>query len=158
MRDSFRNNDDGGRDESECAAAPANDGGMVAPAGLTRNETLVWRALREAGEPLKAYEILDRLKAKRVRAPMTVYRALEGLETKGLIHKLEALNAFIVCNRGRPHQLEVFVVCDDCRSVSEIEIDGLERLVKPAARRAQFVMDTARLEVRGRCGACAPAT
>lgn len=155
MRDSCRN-DDGGRKQSESAAMTANNN-MVIPAGLTRNETLVWRVLREAGEPLKAYEILDRLKAKGVRAPMTVYRALEGLETKGLIHKLEGLNAFIVCNHDGPHQLQVFVVCDDCQGVSEIEIDGLEGLVKPAARRAQFAMDTARLEVRGRCDACAPA-
>ena len=156
MRDSCRN-DDGDGKESEGAAATANDGDIFIPAGLTRNETLVWRALREAGEPLKAYEILDRLKAQGVRAPMTVYRALEGLETKGLIHKLEGLNAFIVCNHDGPHQLQVFVVCDDCHGVSEIEIDGLEGLVAPAARRVQFAMDTARLEVRGRCDACAPA-
>ena len=44
------------------------------PSGLTRNETFVWETLTEAESPLKAYEILDKLKDKGVRAPMTVYR------------------------------------------------------------------------------------
>ena len=43
-----------------------DDGDSREPSGLTRNESLVWETLTEAGGPLKAYEILDRLKEKGV--------------------------------------------------------------------------------------------
>ena len=124
------------------------------PLGLTKNELLVWRALYENGEPLKAYEILDLLKTKGVRAPMTVYRALEGLENKGVVHKLEGLNAFVVCNHEGPHDVQVFMVCEGCGMVAETEIENLDRLIAPHVRRSSFAMKMARIELRGVCHKC----
>lgn len=124
------------------------------PEGLTKNESLVWEALQEAGGPLKAYEILDRLKDKGVRAPMTVYRALEGLEQKGFIHKLEGINAFLPCQHEGPHEVQVFLVCEGCASAKEVELDVIEANLRPLLRRAAFKMKTARLEARGLCTEC----
>lgn len=124
------------------------------PRGLTRNESLVWGTLAEGEEPLKAYEILDQLKGKGVRAPMTVYRALEGLEEKGFIHKLEGMNSFVVCNHEGPHEVQVFLVCEKCGSAQEIHIEGVRQALAPALRRESFEMETARLEARGRCAGC----
>lgn len=131
-----------------------NAGGNKQPAGLTRNEQLVWDVLADGGEPLKAYEILDMLKEKGVRAPMTVYRALDGLEEKGVIHKLDGLNSFMRCNHDAPHEMQAFLVCETCASVTEIDLDPMTTGVAPAARRAGFAMHTARLEVRGHCEGC----
>ncbi|MEO1013721.1 MAG: Fur family transcriptional regulator [Pseudomonadota bacterium] len=125
-----------------------------APSGLGKNEKRVWIAMLENGGPMKAYEILDALKGGGVRAPMTVYRALEGLEGKGLIHKLEGKNAYIICNHDRPHRLQAFLVCEECPTVREIDIDGLEGLLKPYAEEAGFSLASARLELRGRCEEC----
>ena len=130
------------------------DGGKKPPVGLTKNETLVWSALNEAGQQMKAYEILDKLKAQGVRAPMTVYRALDGLEQKGIIHKLEALNSFVICNHNDPHQVQVFRVCEECDFVDEIDIEGLEALISPYARGDGFSMTVAHLELRGVCKKC----
>lgn len=124
------------------------------PSGLTRNESLVWDALNENVEPLKAYEILDKLKERGVRAPMTVYRALEGLEEKGYIHKLEGLNSFVLCKHEGPHDVQVFLVCETCASATEVEIEGVEAALRPVIRRAAFQLKTARLEARGLCAAC----
>jgi len=124
------------------------------PEGLTRNESLVWEALSEAGGPLKAYEILDRLKDKGVRAPMTVYRALEGLDQKGFIHKLEGINAFVPCKHEGPHEVQVFLVCEGCASAKEVELDAIESNLRPLLRVARFKMKTARLEARGLCLDC----
>jgi Fur family zinc uptake transcriptional regulator len=135
-----------------------SDGDGREPAGLTRNESLVWEALAEAGGPLKAYEILDQLKNKGVRAPMTVYRALEGLEQKGFIHKLEGINAFVPCKHEGPHEVQVFLVCESCASAKEVELDVIEANLRPLLRRSSFHMKTARLEARGLCLNCqAPA-
>jgi Fur family zinc uptake transcriptional regulator len=125
------------------------------PPGLTRNESLVWDVLNESVEPLKAYEILDKLKERGVRAPMTVYRALEGLEEKGYIHKLEGLNSFVLCKHEGPHDVQVFLVCETCASATEVEIEGVEAALRPVIRRAGFQLKTARLEARGLCSACA---
>lgn len=139
--------DDGknGRDHKAC------------PSGLTKNEQLVWDALADSPEPKKAYEILDMLKEKGVRAPMTVYRALDGLEGKGVIHKLDGMNSFVLCNHEGPHEVQAFLVCEKCTNVIEVDLDGASVSFAPAVKREGFAMHTARLEVRGVCGDCAGA-
>lgn len=127
------------------------------PTGLAKNEKLVWDTLASTHEPLKAYEILDTLKEKGVRAPMTVYRALEGLEKKGHIHKLDGLNAFVLCNHEGPHVVQTFLVCEACSTVKELEVVAVEADIAPAVRAAEFDMHTARLEIKGTCVVCAEA-
>ncbi len=128
------------------------------PAGLLKNEKLVWDVLAASKDPLKAYEILDRLKERGVRAPMTVYRALDGLEAKGHIHKLDGLNAFVVCNHEGPHVVQTFLVCESCSTVKELEVVAVEADIAPAVRAAAFDMHTARLELKGNCSACTSAS
>lgn len=135
--------------------AMVDDGERKPPAGLLKNEKLVWNALSASNEPLKAYEILDKLKELGVRAPMTVYRALDGLEAKGHIHKLDGLNAFVLCNHEGPHAVQTFLVCETCSTVKELEVVAVEADIAPAVRAASFDMHTARLEIKGNCNACA---
>lgn len=134
-----------------------NDNERKRPAGLLKNEKLVWDVLSASKDPLKAYEILDKLKEKGVRAPMTVYRALEGLENKGHIHKLDGLNAFVLCNHEGPHVVQTFLVCESCQNVEELEVLAVEADIAPAVRAAAFDMHTARLEIKGHCNTCAAA-
>ncbi len=150
--DNVRPSDALGQANGACGGhgAPANP-----PVGLTKNETLIWTTMRDKEGPLKAYEILDTLKEQGVRAPMTVYRGLEGLEAKGLVHKLEGINSFVLCNHEAPHKLQVFLVCEECPNVEEVDIEGLEGLVDVSAKRARFGLNMARLEMRGVCAECA---
>lgn len=133
---------------------PAGGEARPRPSGLTKNERLLWDVLAVHDGPLKAYEILDLLKEKGVRAPMTVYRALDGLETKGVVHKLDAMKAYVRCNHDAPHEVQAFLVCEICQTVKEIEFDAVATGIAPAVRRAGFDMHTARLEVRGVCDNC----
>ncbi len=127
------------------------------PAGLLKNEKLVWDVLAASKDPLKAYEILDKLKELGVRAPMTVYRALDGLEAKGHIHKLDGMNAFVLCTHEGPHVVQTFLVCENCSTVKELQVIAVEADIAPAVRAASFDMHTARLEIKGNCNACAAA-
>ncbi len=131
-----------------------SDHARTCPAGLTRNEKHVWEVLAVSSEALKAYEILDKLKDQGIRAPMTIYRALDGLEEKGIIHKLEGMNAFVLCTHDGPHPVQTFLVCEDCATVKEVELGALESDVVPAVRRAGFDMHIARLEIKGLCSRC----
>lgn len=148
-----------GHDSHDLGArnAAGNDNVRKRPAGLLKNEKLVWDVLAASGDPLKAYEILDKLKEMGVRAPMTVYRALDGLEAKGHIHKLDGMNAFFLCNHEGPHVVQTFLVCDNCSSVKELQVMAVEADIAPAVRAAAFKMNTARLEIKGRCSDCAAA-
>ena len=72
------------------------------------------------GGAVKAYDLLDRLKPEiGSPKPPTVYRALEFLSKHGLIHRVEALNAFIACDHSHEGHLAEFFICETCKSVEE---------------------------------------
>ncbi|MCI5048115.1 MAG: transcriptional repressor [Aquisalinus sp.] len=136
-----------------------DDHGDDTPKNLTKNEAMVYEAMKLTDRPQKAYDLLDVLKSSGVRAPMTIYRALEGLEQKGLVHKLDALNAFVRCNHDKPHEVETFLVCDKCSQVQEIETNtshatSVESNVRAVVIEKGFRMSAARLEIKGVCSRC----
>lgn len=128
---------------------------------LTRNERLVLDVLSAQDGPMKAYPLLAALKEHGVKAPMTVYRALDRLEAKGLIHKLDGMNAFIICNHDEPHPLQVFLVCVKCNKAEEVEEAKVAGFNWPSARTLAgakgFAAQTARMEIRGVCAECSMA-
>lgn len=69
---------------------------------------------------VKAYDLLDKLSPEHGSPkPPTVYRALEFLSKLGLVHRVEALNAFIACDHSHAGHLAEFFVCETCESVEE---------------------------------------
>ena len=114
---------------------------------------LVWTRHR----PITAYELLDLLKADyRSAAPPTVYRALEFLLEQGLIHRIEALNAFIGCSDPeRQHRGGCFLVCNRCRSVEEIRDNApLREAMSAAAASRGFAASSSMIEMLGLCRDC----
>jgi Fur family zinc uptake transcriptional regulator len=85
---------------------------------LTRNQNLVLSVLQSCDQPLTAYTILGRLRDDGIKAPLQVYRALEKLLEAGLIHRLESMNAFVVCCHSRHGQIHprmtTFAICEAC--------------------------------------------
>ncbi|MHB1101745.1 MAG: Fur family transcriptional regulator [Devosia sp.] len=124
---------------------------------LTANQKLVLDALKEVGTPLSAYALLERLAGHGIRAPLQVYRALDKLIQFGFVHRLESLNAFVVCSRREEciHRPAAFAICTQCGRVAEFletEVDqGLARWSKGHAFKAERVT----VEMRGVCGTCA---
>lgn len=127
----------------------------VEPA-LTANQQLVFTALAEADAPLSAYTILERLQGKGIKAPLQVYRALDKLIDFGLVHRLESLNAFVVCDHHGDHVQHpvAFAICDACGLVAEFVDpsvqEGLTRWTKGHAFRPKRVT----VELRGLCESC----
>lgn len=148
---------------SQDAAAPgeprAADRDATPAAGasdLPRNDGLVLAVLREAGAPLTAYAILDRLRGQGLRAPAQVYRSLERLRGQGRVHRLESLNAFMACRHlgCEAHEPLVFMICGQCGCAEELVdpavADGLAQL----AQRHRFTVAHAAVEMRGLCARC----
>lgn len=125
---------------------------------LTRNERLVLDVLSRQEEPMKAYALLASLKSKGVKAPMTVYRALDRLELKGLVHKLDGMNSFVLCNHDAPHPLQVFLICTNCSRVEEVKEHNVGCLdwnvVQAIGHPMSFRAESTRVEIRGFCREC----
>ena len=81
---------------------------------LTPNEDLVHAALVKANKPMKAYELLDHLYDDGLRAPMTIYRALEGLQSKGRVQKILSQNAFVSVDPTAKPDFQAVITCRKC--------------------------------------------
>ncbi len=123
---------------------------------LSRNQRIVLDALTAASRPKTAYALLDDVRAKGIKAPPQVYRALDKLIDLGLAHRIESLNAFVACCRGH-HDCGgtvVFMLCDLCGAVDEFsDKDMSERIGRLCAER-DFLPTKQTLEIHGRCAAC----
>lgn len=118
-------------------------------------DKIVVEALRGAGRPVSAYELIEELRDKGVTAPPTVYRALNRLIEDGLAHRLESLNAFVACNHPHHHVGKaVFAICDVCGAVNEFASETAEKSLAQWAKKAGFMVRSMTLELRGRCKAC----
>ncbi|ODA66235.1 Zinc uptake regulation protein [Methyloligella halotolerans] len=121
---------------------------------LSANEVRVLEALRDSKEPMSAYAILDRVRPSGISHPPTVYRALAGLESLGMVHRLKSLSAFVACGHGRCGGRFAFAFCRQCQRVEEISLDDehYDDLVKLVPKDIHLEQTT--LEFAGLCSAC----
>ena len=133
---------------------------------LTPIRAKVLGLIAAQGKPIKAYDLLDRIRADKLddedsagsAAPPTVYRALDFLLANGFIHKLESVNAFVACHHPSTAQHSVpFLICDRCHSAVELEDERIVALLDEKARALGFVPQAQTLEVHGLCARCATA-
>ncbi|MDE1967771.1 MAG: transcriptional repressor [Alphaproteobacteria bacterium] len=135
---------------NQAAEACARDGVQ-----LTELRRRVLGLVLEAEGPVTAYQLLDRLKKIRKGAvPPTIYRALDFLLDRGLIHRLERLNAFIPCAETDHRHVAQFLICRECGSVAEIEDQATARALAHAAERKGFRARDTVVEIEGTCAAC----
>jgi len=127
-----------------------------APDKLTRNQSLVFRALENAEKPLGAYDLLDSLRRYGLRSPLQVYRALDKLMDLGLVHRLESLNAFVICTNTGEKQPEsaAFTICGICGKVCEINDPNLAQQLVQLAAKTGFALEKSTIELRGICAEC----
>jgi Fur family zinc uptake transcriptional regulator len=122
---------------------------------LTEIRMQVLELVAAAEKPVKAYDLLDRLKDDRSNAaPPTVYRALDFLLENGFIHKLESINAYVGCHHPSVEHQVPFLICDVCESATEICDERVARLLGEQARALGFRARAQTLEVHGKCKRC----
>ena len=109
-------------------------------------DRLIEGALREAGRPVSAYELIDQLRGEVVLAPQTVYRSLGRLIAEGHAHRLE-LHIPLIMVLGH----------ERCGAVNEFGCAEAVDALGTWAAKAAFKVDRMTLELRGTCAACAGA-
>ncbi|NCU00965.1 Fur family transcriptional regulator [Candidatus Macondimonas diazotrophica] len=114
---------------------------------------LIWRD----HQPVKAYDLIDALRDQGVKTgPPTVYRALDFLLKAGLIHRLDTVNAFIGCGaHGQPHA-GMFLICQSCGAVMELDAPAPVRLIREEADHLGFDLVAQAVEILGYCRRCTP--
>ena len=131
---------------------------------LTEKRRGILEVLLVSGTPLSAYEITDAYnKASEKPMPtMSVYRILEFLAAKDLVHKLSSTNKYVACSHitcAHAHEIPQFLICGECQSVKEIAIskniiDELGKLVSQAGYR----LTHSQLELQCLCNNCSAST
>ena len=124
---------------------------------LTPLRADVLRLVAESAQPVKAYDVLERIReSKAISAPPTVYRSLDFLLHNGFIHRLGSMNAFVACSAPHAIHMGTFLICDNCRSAIEVMDEHVGDLLENRARTKGFVPHTMTqtLEIHGLCRAC----
>ena len=104
---------------------------------------------------VKAYQILNDLQqARGSAAPPTVYRALEFLVEQGILHRVEALNGYVVCRHLDCAHPSVILTCRDCGKVDEMAADEGFMTLRQLCAGHGFEMDEQQLLLNGRCVQC----
>ncbi len=143
-----------GEAEARCRA-----GGLRLTPLRKRVLELVWKSHKPAG----AYDLLATLRRERPGAqPPTVYRALEFLQTAGLVHRIERLNAYVGCTclqkDPQTHHAGQFLICRDCGVAAELTdpatMRSLGRALESGAKAAGFAIEDPLVEVEGLCPSC----
>ncbi len=113
------------------------------------------RILDMQSGPLSAYGSLDELlKTNAKIAPPAVYRALSVLTDFGRKHRLETLNAHVVCQHDNHQNAPILLICDDSGSVEETIALNLVADISSKIGQTGFVAEHHVIEVHGTCGSC----
>jgi len=121
---------------------------------LSRNQNEVLSCLRKAKEPMSAYAILDRVRTAGISHPPTVYRALNDLMRKGMVHRLESRSAFIACGHGGCDGKLAFAICRQCGRVVEIPLSDDDQTALLSLVPDEIAPERVTLEIAGLCEAC----
>ena len=126
---------------------------------FTKLRQQVFEEIAATHASIGAYEILARLGEKGTRvAPISIYRAIDALLDAGVIHRLESKNAFFACRRTdhtSKGKRPIFLSCEKCGAVGEVDGQHIFDLIGEAAHAAKFVPRVKFVEVSGLCPRCA---
>lgn len=129
---------------------------QIRGARFTPTREQVFKILAAHKGAMGAYDLLDQLKKIDPSAkPATIYRALDFLGKQGFVHKIESINAFVICHHfsdcNHPVQL---LICDMCDYVEEIQSNDLDASLKTMASTKGFAINHQIVEAHGTCKNC----
>lgn len=122
---------------------------------FTEPRRFVLEIIAAAKKPMGAYDILEAL-GKHIDDPKppTAYRAIEFLMEEELIHRIESLNAYVLCGTDHRHNGSQFMVCDSCGTVVEAHICHVPEDLARRAREEGFSLKRWDAELHGTCKDC----
>lgn len=122
----------------------------------TPMRSTLFRLIMQFDRPMSAYDLGKALSATDGRqiAITSIYRILALFVAKGIVRRIESLNAYIISANISRREGLVFLICNQCGKVSEIEHHQLYREALDAIRQVNFLPARLVAEVRGLCESC----
>ncbi|QRN04718.1 hypothetical protein GH742_13075 [Legionella sp. MW5194] len=123
------------------------------PTSLRKNVLyILWRS----NKPLKAYDIVEQLLQFNANAkPPAVYRVLDYFVALGLVHKIESIQSYSLCQEHeKKYHCELLMVCNQCHTVTEVYDAALHALIKQLGHKQQFALQEGSIEIKGLCEPC----
>jgi Fur family zinc uptake transcriptional regulator len=120
-----------------------------------QTQSRILEILRQNDGPLSANGVLEIMRIDNPKtAPPTIYRALGALTDKGLVHRLETLNAYLACRHGKHSHASILSICDVCGGVEECLAPEVLGALSGVSRQSGFVATRHVIEMRGQCADC----
>ncbi len=127
---------------------------------LTPNRRNILHLMLEEKKALSAYEIASLLQSKlNISLPaMSVYRNLDFLKDKKLVHKISSINKYTICNHilcEHDHEFMRLAICSQCLKVKElISKSSVIRELRSTLDDIGFHLKSEHIELIGLCSNC----
>lgn len=128
---------------------------------LTTKRRQVLTGLLDSEKALSAYDLADycRDRLGSNLLPMSVYRILDFLQSKGLAHRLNTANKYVACAHiacDHEHEVPQFLICKECDTVKEVGITkSVVRGISNAVESVGFNLMSNQIELECLCSDCA---
>jgi len=123
---------------------------------LTRLRREVFDVICAENTPIKAYDLIERMRARGRRiTPTTMYRTLEFLLQSGFIHRINFLNAYLPCTgKHQNHTALLLFVCSECGQTREIDDAPLYEAMQQRLDKLGIHLQDSRIEIQAACMSC----
>ena len=116
----------------------------------------ITQSIFNSKKPRKAYEITELISdAKNKISPATVYRILNLLLEKHIIHKLQGWNSYIACHHPEREHHCMQAICFKCNNIEEFCDAEIEQQLATISQKLNFQSQREVIEIYGLCRACA---
>lgn len=107
------------------------------------------------GGSAKAYDLQEDMQARHGRvAPTTIYRALDFLIEMHLVHRVDSLNTFVICNASGDEHHILLIVCVSCQEVTELQDETAYRAMSRHLAATGLEFQETSIEIKGVCKSC----
>ena len=117
---------------------------------------------------IKAYTVLAQMQrsSASVVAPPTAYRALDFWAEQGVLHKIPAVNGYVLCTHARhdcdshchagahEHNSSFILVCTECGAVDEQSLTAEWAALRSAVAAGGFNLNEEHVVLTGICAKC----
>jgi len=118
------------------------------------NNQITLSIIKKSKKNLTAYQILDKFQNMKKVQPMTVYRSLDYLIKKGIIHKANHNKTYMICSHSHHKTHNTLIaICKKCGSSEELFTDIFSPQLKKIKLK-KFKFSLFDLEILTNCKSC----
>ena len=123
--------------------------------------------LARPGGVIKAYNVLSQMQqqSEGVVATPTAYRALDFWAEQGVLHKVAAVNGYVLCSHAQhdcgahchesaPHHSAFILVCSECGAVDEQTLSREWQALRAGVAAGGFSLQDEHVVLTGICSKC----